>query len=108
MLWRLLLYNLVHTIRTDAGFVDQSTKWQLKAINKVGRSAESDVLVLDSTTSFNHACIECGAEVALRDLDSSNKTLLNGEVVVPNIRYPLKVGDVIHFGSSTAFRLTRE
>jgi adenylate cyclase len=68
----------------------------------VGRAGTCDLPVIDPTVSRRHAELACeGGTVLVRDLDSSNGTLVNG-VRVSEAR--LSVGDVVVFGS-VPFRL---
>ena len=61
---------------------------------QIGRGADCQVFLPDRTVSKKHAVIACGADGGWRvqDLDSANKTYLNGE----EIRVaPIKTGDSI-------------
>jgi hypothetical protein len=50
-------------------------------------------------SSRQHAAITCdGGSMVIEDLNTSNGTYLNGEIVRPDTKRPLKVGDVIQIG----------
>jgi hypothetical protein len=63
----------------------------------VGRSRNSDIRLGGDYVSGKHCVIEKSSEqvIILRDLDSTNKTLLNGVELIPKEAYPLSKGDVI-------------
>ena len=70
----------------------------------VGRAPASDVVIDDPSVSRFHARLELsGRRLDIRDLDSTNKTRVNGHVVTAS---PLEAGDQIHFGSVEA-RISR-
>jgi pSer/pThr/pTyr-binding forkhead associated (FHA) protein len=65
----------------------------------VGRSGDADIVLDSPLVSRRHAAIEVGAAgVAVRDLDSTNGTFLNGERVDAA---DLRAGDRISFGGVT-------
>lgn len=68
---------------------------------KVGRTGHADqAFPEDRMLSRAHFAIECDAETCrLRDLGSTNGTLLNGQRV--GTSHPLKHGDEIHAGQTT-------
>jgi len=74
---------------------------------RVGRAEEADLsLPEDTMLSRLHFAIECGAETCrLRDLGSTNGTLLNGQQV--GTSGPLQQGDEIRAGQTT-FRVHLE
>jgi len=81
--------------------VDDRTSYDLcKVDNFVGRSIENDIVLCDDVSmSRRHACISrIDHMYYLRDLKSSNGTLLNGLVVEGIV--PLKQNDEIYFGRS--------
>jgi S1-C subfamily serine protease/pSer/pThr/pTyr-binding forkhead associated (FHA) protein len=67
----------------------------------VGRAPENDIVLDDSQVSRRHAILRPeGGRIEVRDLESYNGTLLNGErMTVPVVISP---GDVITFGETTA------
>ncbi len=68
----------------------------------LGRSAASDVPVYDPTISRRHAELSAGPDgVQVRDLSSSNGTMINGERIAIGL---LKPGDAVAFGR-VGFRL---
>jgi hypothetical protein len=70
-----------------------------------GRSRECDCVLSDLTVSRRHARIDVRDEAwFLRDLRSSNGTLLNGARVVEEVR--VRPGDRVTFGAMT-YRLGR-
>jgi predicted component of type VI protein secretion system len=57
----------------------------------VGRDAENDIVLADSSVSSRHcAVVRAGDGYILKDLDSTNGTLLNGELIK---EAPLRAGD---------------
>lgn len=90
-------------------FGGQTAKWDLPPGTYVlGRSAETDLAVIDSTVSRRHAKIEISAQgegCFLEDLGSHNGTFVNGQQVTT--RTPLQPGDQIMFGQ-TSFQLLDE
>ncbi len=66
----------------------------------IGRSARNDLVIDDGFVSAEHACIISRPDGCwLEDLESTNKTYLNGNVVRDAIR--LNEGDRIAIGSVT-------
>lgn len=65
----------------------------------LGRGAEADVQFDDTFVSSRHASIESeGEELVLRDLGSTNGTVLNGvEITGPEL---LKAGDLVEVGDT--------
>lgn len=67
----------------------------------VGRAPTSDVVIADPSVSRRHAELSAnGGVVSLRDLESANGTLVNGE---RRDTSPIEPGDVVTFGA-VAFR----
>ena len=65
----------------------------------IGRQSNSEVMVNDFTVSKEHAQIrqvEDGFEI--EDLESSNKTLVNGTALVPGVPVRLESGDKLRLG----------
>jgi len=69
----------------------------------VGRSSKADVIVQDIYVGARHCAFSLFSEhiFAITDLNSLNKTILNGKVLTPSIEYPLKSGDLINIGNTT-------
>ncbi len=64
----------------------------------IGRASSNDFIILKSTISGKHACIEYKAGAFnLCDLGSTNKSRVNGEILTPHTPTPLKDGDEILF-----------
>ena len=66
----------------------------------IGRAADSHVLLPDRAVSKKHAVIACSGEGkwTIQDLDSANKTFLNGQAVRLS---PIKTGDAIRITEFT-------
>jgi len=72
----------------------------------VGRDPGSDVLLIDSTVSHEHAKIEYReGQWWLQPADSAGPTWVNGQPVEPGQRVPVTDGDRLRFGFHTQFRL---
>ncbi len=69
-----------------------------KGETKVGRSPVSDIVIDDATASAHHAVIAFeNGDFVLRDLGSTNGTLVNGAKIEVQ---SLRTGDVVQFGES--------
>jgi len=66
----------------------------------VGRSETADIQVPDPLISRVHAAITLGDTLMVRDLGSSNGTVVRGEKIQPNVDTPISVGETIDFGST--------
>jgi len=67
----------------------------------VGRSPASDVVIADPSVSRRHAELSAeGGVVSVRDLESANGTMVNGERRAAS---PIEPGDIVTFGA-VAFR----
>lgn len=65
----------------------------------VGRRPENDLCISHNTVSGQHAALLLrDGNLCLKDLGSTNGTLLNGRRLVCGVVEPLNDGDVIHFG----------
>ena len=72
----------------------------------VGRDPGSDIVLVDSTVSREHAKIEyCEGQWWLQPTDSAGPTWVNGQPVEPGQRLPVTDGDRLRFGFHTQFRL---
>ncbi len=66
----------------------------------VGRSETADIQVPDPLISRVHAAITLGETLTVRDLGSSNGTVVRGEKIDPNVETAVNVGETIDFGST--------
>ncbi|OEL21439.1 hypothetical protein BAE44_0017540 [Dichanthelium oligosanthes] len=78
---------------------------------RVGRVAKgNDLAVRDAGASQSHLSVEFlappAARWAVKDLGSSNGTLLNGAPLVPTVPAPLSHGDLIKIGESTVLAVS--
>jgi two-component system, cell cycle response regulator len=77
-----------------------------KALTIIGREETADIRLSDPEISREHAAVASGLSrggLVLRDLESRNGTLINGEPCAPE--RPLKVGDIIRLGGFTTLRV---
>jgi diguanylate cyclase (GGDEF)-like protein len=66
----------------------------------IGRSVETELYISDSSLSRSHARLEAvGNDVFIIDLGSTNKTLVNGMPLAPNIKRKLANNDQIKTGN---------
>ncbi len=66
----------------------------------IGRSVESQIFIDDKSVSRSHAKLNIvGSEVVVLDLGSSNKTIINGQVLAPMTAYKLKNNDQVKTGN---------
>lgn len=71
-----------------------------EGITTLGRVADNDIQIDDSSISSHHAQITVrGSRVMVKDLGSTNGTTINGGEVTET---PFKVGDTLFFGSVQA------
>lgn len=69
----------------------------------VGRTEENQIRIEDASISSRHAeLVQSGSGYVLKDLGSTNGTLLNGEAVAAGEERPLSEGDRIRFGNIDA------
>jgi len=76
----------------------------------IGRQ-EGNLIIPDASISRRHAQIAYDQQrksFVIIDLNSSNKTRLNGAVLSPERPTPLKVGDIIALGPNVQFRFMQE
>ncbi len=76
----------------------EGVKYPLNAITRLGRGSDVDIRVDDPGVSRHHAEITLGSEVSLRDLGSTNGTLVDGRPISTVI---LHDGARIQIGSTT-------
>ncbi|MBF0193699.1 MAG: FHA domain-containing protein [Magnetococcales bacterium] len=76
-----------------------------KNIIKIGRSAKNDIILLDKSISAKHAeiYVQMGKKkrfdiFSIKDVGSSNTTIVNGKRLGPFVEKDLKYADVISFG----------
>jgi len=69
----------------------------VRAVSKLGRGSDTDIRIEDPGASRNHCEIVLGQPILLRDLNSTNGTLVNGQRVS---QQELADGSVITIGST--------
>jgi len=69
-----------------------------RAVTRIGRGADADIRIDDPGVSRHHAEIVLGTDVTIRDLGSTNGTLVNGRMVSVAV---LGEGDRIQLGTTT-------
>ncbi len=70
---------------------------------KIGRSEDNDIVIHDETVSQEHALFYIdprGDLIMLQDLESTNGTTINGNLLVPGRAVELRDTDVIYFGDT--------
>lgn len=72
--------------------------YPLGAVTQLGRGTDVDIRIDDPGVSRHHAEITLGSDVSLRDLGSTNGTILNGRVISRAI---LSDGAKIQLGTTT-------
>lgn len=78
----------------------QGKQWALSDGFIIGRAVESQVFIDDKSLSRSHARVDIrNAEIQIVDLGSTNKTLVNGQVLPPMAPYYLKNNDQIKTGN---------
>lgn len=66
---------------------------------RIGRSCDNELCIPDSTVSGHHAELVFSDQgLFVRDLDSTNGTLLNGRTL--KVLTELRCGDILHFGAA--------
>lgn len=84
-------------LRTIEG-VPPDAVYALRTTSRIGRSEESEIVLLDPGVSRAHAIIEvAGGKALVRDLGSTNGTFLNGRRVETG---SLRDGDELRFGNT--------
>jgi pSer/pThr/pTyr-binding forkhead associated (FHA) protein len=69
----------------------------------IGRDARNDIVLAGETVSHWHAMLLCDAAgLLLIDLESTNGTVVNGVLALPDEPVRLADGDVIRFGQVVA------
>ena len=72
--------------------------YALHAVTRLGRGTDVDIRIDDPGVSRHHAEIVLGTDVTIRDLGSTNGTLVNGRMVSVAV---LGAGDRIQLGTTT-------
>ena len=72
--------------------------YPLGAVTRLGRGTDVDIRIDDPGVSRHHAEITLGTDVTLRDLGSTNGTLVNGRMVATAV---LVDGSLIQLGTTT-------
>lgn len=68
----------------------------------IGRSTDNDVVLNNERVSRHHARLDYREEsVIITDLGSLNGTLVNRQMIEPNVPHPLKPGDAVSIGRFT-------
>lgn len=73
-------------------------RYPLHAVTRLGRGTEVDIRVDDPGVSRQHAEIVLGSDVTIRDLGSTNGTLVDGRMIGTQV---LRDGAVIRLGNTT-------
>jgi pSer/pThr/pTyr-binding forkhead associated (FHA) protein len=72
---------------------------ELADVNVIGRDSENEIVLDDAMVSRYHAMLFAEPQgIVLVDLESTNGTLLNGTLVLPDVPMPIKDGDLIAVG----------
>ncbi len=76
-------------------------QWQIdKPVITIGRSADSDIQISETSLSKHHARIDFSdGKVTITDLGSTNRTLIDGAQLPPNKAQPLRNNDQIQCAS---------
>jgi pSer/pThr/pTyr-binding forkhead associated (FHA) protein len=69
-----------------------------KSVSNVGRGAEADIQIDDSSVSRLHCAIVLGSDVLVRDLGSTNGTLIDGVRATETVVHD---GSIIKIGNIT-------
>ncbi|MBL7555437.1 MAG: GGDEF domain-containing protein [Bdellovibrionaceae bacterium] len=78
----------------------QGKQWALTDAFVIGRAIESNVFIDDKSLSRSHARIDIkGNKVYVVDLGSTNKTIVNGQILPPMVLCELKNNDQIKTGN---------
>lgn len=78
----------------------QGKQWALTDAFVIGRAIESNIFIDDKSLSRSHARIDIkGNSVYVVDLGSTNKTIVNGQILPPMVLCELKNNDQIKTGN---------
>jgi hypothetical protein len=69
-----------------------------KSVTNIGRGAEADIQIDDTSVSRLHCSIVLGSDVLIRDLDSTNGTIVDGNRANESV---LRDGSIIKVGNIT-------
>lgn len=69
-----------------------------KSVTNIGRGIEADIQIDDTSVSRLHCSIVLGSEVLIRDLDSTNGTIVDGNRASESV---LRNGSIIKIGNIT-------
>lgn len=69
-----------------------------QAISKIGRSEQAEIQIEDAGVSRLHCAIILGSQVIIKDLGSTNGTVVDGKTITEAV---LNEGSIINIGSST-------
>lgn len=69
-----------------------------KSVTNIGRGAEADIQIDDTSVSRLHCSIVLGSDVLIRDLDSTNGTIVDGNQTNESV---LRDGSIIKIGNIT-------
>jgi hypothetical protein len=69
-----------------------------KSVTNIGRGAEADIQIDDTSVSRLHCSIVLGSDVLIRDLDSTNGTIVDGNQANESV---LRNGSIIKIGNIT-------
>jgi pSer/pThr/pTyr-binding forkhead associated (FHA) protein len=76
---------------------------ELSNITMIGRDSENDIVLDDAMISRYHAMLFVESQsIVLVDLESTNGTLVNGTLVLPDTPVPIKDGTIITLGHVSA------
>jgi pSer/pThr/pTyr-binding forkhead associated (FHA) protein len=82
--------------------LSNSTSFELKDDTIIGRGEDADITIYDDKISSKHLHITVNENsVFVKDLDTSNGTLINGLEVKPNSKYEVSESDKIVIGRVT-------
>jgi pSer/pThr/pTyr-binding forkhead associated (FHA) protein len=75
----------------------------LSSITMIGRDSENDIVLDNAMISRYHAMLLVESQsIVLIDLESTNGTLVNGTLVLPDTPVPIKDGMIITLGQVSA------
>ncbi|QJW46962.1 FHA domain-containing protein [bacterium BFN5] len=85
----------------DSGNITlHSTIYSIDESLSIGRNRSNDIVIDDAFVSYDHACItKYKHDYWLTDLKSTNRTYLNGQLVLDEVA--LNKGDIIKIGAVT-------
>jgi ectoine hydroxylase-related dioxygenase (phytanoyl-CoA dioxygenase family) len=69
----------------------------------IGRDDSCDIVIRHPSLSRKHAMLRLEDEITIEDLGSTNGTHVDGERIPAHRRTPLRIGEVVHVGSTLVF-----